>query len=683
MPRINELSPHVADLIAAGEVVERPGSVVKELVENSIDAGATALTVELKAGGMTYIRVTDNGCGMEPEDAARAFLRHATSKLKNERDLECIGTLGFRGEALAAISAVSRIDLMTRETGASEGVSVAINGGEIADISPAGCPEGTTIIVRDLFYNTPARLKFMKSDKAEGANVSQIMLRCALSHPEISIRYIKDGKEEFHTPGDGSVRSSVYLLLGRDFAQNLLEVDGGDEDVSVRGFISSPASGRGNRAYQFFFINGRYVRSKLLQSALEQAYKNAMFSGKFPACILYIQIKLGAVDVNVHPTKTEVKFLQDKKVFDGVYYAVLSALDKSQKMPELQITAKAEAEAKAEAGNEARDDAEPKEVTRNGNFQPGGKNAGSFGRSAGPAIDLGGRLGERVQDTLPHPEFQNTLLVNDPGSPNAQTTLPIYNGFHIQIESGKVFDADGQAENTHFGSANHRIAEENRDITKNSDKPHNNGYTAKNSEEPCDRADSAPEDCQVTWRIVGETMGTYIIVEQGVRLVIIDKHAAHERILFDKMKSESYDPMPQLLVAPFVAELGPEDTELLLENADFLREYGFELDRFGQGSVAMREVPGNIDSGDLDGLLSEICQKLRMGHRLDPTGVRDEVLHTVACKAAIKAGKMSNPAELVILVEKVLSGQVKYCPHGRPVSIEMTKSTLDKNFKRT
>jgi len=338
LPKILELEQHVANLIAAGEVVERPSSVVKELLENSIDSGAGIITVEIVSGGMSIIRVTDNGCGIAAEDAKTAFLRHATSKLRDAQGLEAIGTLGFRGEALAAIAAVSRVELLTRETGADEGISLTLEAGEVIDMSPAGCPEGTTIIVRDLFFNTPARQKFMKSDRAEGSSVSSIVLRTALSRPDVSIRFIKDGKTEYHTPGDSRVDSCIYNLLGRDLEAGFLSAESSDEAVSVHGFVSSPAAARGNRSYQFFFVNGRAIRSMLLQSALEQAYKHTLPSGRYPSCVLYITTKPGDVDVNVHPAKTEVKFVSDKQVFDGVYYAALGALDKSKILSSKSLT---------------------------------------------------------------------------------------------------------------------------------------------------------------------------------------------------------------------------------------------------------------------------------------------------------------------------------------------------------
>ncbi|MEG1879484.1 MAG: DNA mismatch repair endonuclease MutL, partial [Pseudoflavonifractor sp.] len=325
MANIEQLNSHVADLIAAGEVVERPASVVKELMENAIDAGATAMTVEIQNGGMALVRVTDNGCGMDPADAETAFLRHATSKIKNEYDLEAIGTLGFRGEALAAIAAVSRITLLTRIVGAELGTTVSLEGGTVTEREQAGCPEGTTMLVRDLFYNTPARLKFVKKDAAEGAAVFAVVQRMALAHPEVSVKFLRDGKQELLTPGDGQLKSAIYSVFGRDLALGFAPVRGSGEEMSVAGFASLPTCCRGTRGYQHFFVNGRYVKSRTMMAALEEAYKNQKMVGKFPGCVLHLTTKLNAVDVNVHPTKTEVKFASDKRVFDAVYYAVQSS----------------------------------------------------------------------------------------------------------------------------------------------------------------------------------------------------------------------------------------------------------------------------------------------------------------------------------------------------------------------
>jgi len=617
MARIQTLSPHVADLIAAGEVVERPGSVVKELLENAIDAGASVVTVEIKGGGLTYIRVTDNGSGMAAQDAPTAFLRHATSKLQSARDLEAIGTLGFRGEALAAISAVSRIDLLTRETGAAEGTSLSLAAGQVTDHAPAGCPEGTTIIVRDLFYNTPARLKFMKSDKAEGANVTAALLRCALSHPEVSVRYIRDGKEEFHTPGDGKAMAAVYTLLGREFAGGLLETRTKDEFLRLNGFVTIPDAGRGNRSWQYFFVNGRYIKSRLLQAALEQAYKNCLFTGRFPGCVLYLELGLNTVDVNVHPTKTEVKFLNEKQVFDGVYYGVLGALEGSQPRPRVSELSARPAAFPSPPG--------PPQI---------------------PVAPGSGLPEKRTEE-----KTDRAALRPDPACPEVAPSLPVRDDTQAPYQTAR--DAARPLE------ARVELAA------------------------PLEVFPEAPLVQAQGYRIIGELFATYVLVEQGDRLILIDKHAAHERILFDRLRARDYVAMPQLLLVPVTVRLGMENTALLLENGALLEEYGFEIDAFGGDTIALRQIPSEIAADDMEAFLSELCDKLRLGHALEPAARRDQVLHTVACKAAVKAGESAQPAELAALAERVLSGAVKYCPHGRPVSVEMEKKTIDKRFQRT
>ena len=610
MSKILQLDPHVADLIAAGEVVERPGSVIKELMENAIDAGATVITVEITGGGMTYMRVTDNGCGMASDDAETAFLRHATSKLRDERGLEAIGTLGFRGEALAAIAAVSKVELLTRETGAREGTSLVLDGGAVISKEPAGCPEGSTMIVRDLFYNTPARLKFMKTNRAEGAAVSAAVIRCALSHPDVSVRYLKDGKEECHTPGDGRTDSCIYSLFGRDFSKDLLAAETADPDVSVSGFVTAPVYARGNRNHQFFFVNGRFVKSKLLQAALEQAYRNALLTGRFPACILYITIKPNAVDVNVHPSKTEVKFLYERQVFDGVYYAVCAALGGETHRAEIRLS----------QGTEAlRSDTAPADHQAN---------AASFSPVHPTAPDSGGFRRPAFRSSVP------PVGEKMPYSPVRDESLTPY--------QTKMDMSDASEKQMQLFS---------------------------------------PGD--VHYRIIGETLDTYIIVEQKEKLLLIDKHAAHERIHFNRLKDEKTPVMTQQLLTPAVCDLGREDTALLAENGDFLKDLGFEIGVYGETSVVVRQTPSDMDVDDAGAFLGELCENLRLGNKINPEDVRDALIHTIACRMAIKAGKQSLPQELEKLVERVLSGEIRYCPHGRPVAIELTKNMLDKYFKRT
>ncbi len=625
MPNINILPPLVADMIAAGEVVERPGSVVKELLENAIDAGAKNVTVELRGGGSAYIRVTDDGCGMSPEDAGVAFLRHATSKLKDARGLEAIGTLGFRGEALAAISAVSRVELTTREKGAQAGTFVSLEAGDIQEMRAAGCPEGTTMVVRDLFYNTPARFKFLKSDRAEAQNCVALALKTALAHPEISVKCIRDGQEQFFSPGDGRMDSCVYSLLGRETAQGFLKAEAEVEGVRVTGYVSSPRTGRGNRGMQFFFCNGRPIRSLTLQTAVEQAYKNSLMVGRFPACVLYVTLSNAAVDVNVHPTKSEVRFSDEHKVFDAVYHAALGALERENALP-----------------------AQPKEA--------------SVPRFTAPEKDYSlnrGASSARPAAPKPREDFYRQMRAED---------------FLDAVKSGLGKGAATSAVRT--GSmqpiAEPGIPYRQREQT---------GIRINHVESPKPpEKEEMPETPD--FRLVGEAFACYILVEQGENLIFIDKHAAHERILFDKLKAEKRELMRQTLLVPVTFSPGAGDTELLLENAATLEKLGFEIEAFGSDSVVLRAVPAETEAGDARAMLEEILEKLKNADGPDPDAALDEILHTVACKAAIKAGKRSTPEELTALAARVLSGEVRYCPHGRPVSFSRPKKELDKLFGR-
>ncbi len=627
MSVIHILSPHVADMIAAGEVVERPGSVIKELMENAVDAGAKNITVELRGGGATYIRVTDDGCGMAPEDAGNCFLRHATSKLTDERGLEAIATMGFRGEALAAISAVSRVELVTRRAGDAEGTRVTVEGGDIQEMGPVGCPKGTVFTVRDLFYNTPARLKFMKSDRAEGAYCVQLALRVALGRPEISVRCLKDGKEEFFTSGDGKISSAVYALLGRETALSMLPAEGENEGVRVRGFVSSPAAGRGSRSMQFFFVNGRAIRSVSLQAAVEQAYKNTLLVGRFPACALYIELNPGAVDVNVHPTKNEVKFSGEKKVFDAVYYSALNAVRGEADTLHMDLTAGTKK--KLEAARPAPPASAP--------AKPSEKSAWSVPDE--PAVSSPAR-----------PSF--SLHRPGAGYDTAPSRCP--RPGIPERPAGKTSPAPAPAP----VSAPVSVSEPEQ--------------TSLFAGEP--EAARPP-----AVRLVGEVMKTYIIAETGDAMLLIDKHAAHERMNFDRLKAAGRTIMSQQLLAPQPWHPGREELEAVEENRALLEELGFEIDAAGEEDLLVRGVPDALDPAQTIPALEEICEKLRRGRR---DLMRDEILQTISCKAAIKAGWDTDPRELRVLVEKVASGEIRYCPHGRPVAVTLTRKELDKQFKR-
>lgn len=642
MPEIQILSPHLADLIAAGEVVERPASVVKELVENAFDAGARTVTVELRGGGATYLRVTDDGCGMAPEDAGIAFLRHATSKLHDEQGLEAIGTMGFRGEALAAISAVSHITLTTRQRGAAAGTHMTLDAGDIQDMYETGCPEGTTIIVRDLFFNTPARRKFLKSDRAEGAACAAAALRCALGRPDVSVRCIRDGEEVFFSPGDNKLDSCVYSLLGRDLAMSLLPCAGEADGVRVHGFISSPAAGRGSRAQQYFFCNGRWIRSAALQAALEQAYRNTLLVGRFPACVLYIELSCAAVDVNVHPAKTEVKFTHERAVFDAVYYGARAALE-AEKAPvtTLPRTApKPEPAPKADPFVPSVPKAAPAQrpsapSTAAPAFAPARAYAPAAPAEEAVAFRSPTASAFAAPRVAPPPVFV-TPARPAPGTP-PEPVVPVAQPAQTAIEPEPVIPSPLEC-------------------------------AAPPAEPPA--------------RLIGEAMHTYILVEKGETLILIDKHAAHERINFDRMRQNPADIPSQTLLEPLPFTPDASDADVLQQYGDVLAELGFTLEPFGRNDYILRGVPAQLDAADALPALEEICAQLRHGAQMDAQSVRDEVLKTVACKAAIKAGWQTEPEELLRLADAVCAGEVKYCPHGRPVAVTLTRRELDKLFKR-
>ena len=666
MPHILQLDPHVADLIAAGEVVERPASVVKELMENAIDAGADALTVEIQHGGMSLIRVTDNGCGIAAAEAETAFLRHATSKLRTEYDLEAIGTLGFRGEALAAISAVSRIELLTRTAEEDLGAALSLEGGAVVHREEAGCPQGTTMVVRDLFYNTPARLKFLKKDAAEGAACFAMVQRVALSHPEVSVKFLRDGKQELLTPGDGQVQSALYAVLGRDMALGFTPVKGSGEDMSVSGFVSLPTCCRGTRGYQHFFVNGRYVKSRTMMAALEEAYANQKMVGKFPGCVLHLTTRLNAVDVNVHPTKQEVKFGSDKKVFDAVYYAVKSTLEADRTRPSLQV----EPPRPAEGGRPAQSPLCPARPA-----------------PAAPAyremtLEEFRRTAERPAAALPLHDF------TAPRATGAAPAAPAGNGVSAPPTSAAPHArTDGRARPAESAPvpgapiSTARPVGADAHIRPAEAPPAHPVGTAFMAARPAGQP-SAPPSEEEPWHMAGEVLNTYIIVEQGDKVLFIDKHAAHERLNFDRMKAEGYQPMVQALLEPVVFTPPAEEGAALLAQLPLLGRFGFEAEDFGGGALIVRAAPSDVAAGEIPDVLSELAGRLLTGGSADPGAARDALLHTMACKAAIKGGQRNSPAELLKVAQAVMSGAVKYCPHGRPVAIELTRQQLEKRFGR-
>ncbi|MBQ8238856.1 MAG: DNA mismatch repair endonuclease MutL [Oscillospiraceae bacterium] len=655
MPKIIQLSTHIANLIAAGEVVERPASVVKELLENAVDAGASKVTVEMKDGGMTFLRVTDDGCGMSKEDARTAFLRHATSKLRTAEDLAAIATCGFRGEALAAIASVSRIDLLTKTPSSIEGVSLRLEAGTIVEESEAGCPDGTTIIVRDLFYNTPARMKFMKSDTVEGSRVTAAVQLQALAHPSVAFRLIKDGKEVLSTPGTGKLEAAVYCVYGRECAK-MAKVDSRWEQYSLSGFVSKPTDARPSRSLQTFFVNGRPVKSKLLIAALEEAYRNQMMVGKFPACVLHLNLPTNAVDVNVHPAKTEVKFLNEKAVFDCVHYGVLGALNRTPDRPDVQFKAAPKAAEPPKPVIPA-----PKPYT--------------------PAVSAAPAKKEQFFRTMTAEEYKTfSSALKDAPQPRPAAAIA----------------AAARVERSPSVPVRETVLLPRVDVPKEMPKL----PPLPPAPDPVDGVDAhidpipAPAEpemeqtalempAEIQWRMVGELYNSYVIVEQGDNAFLIDKHAAHERILFEKLKANQEKISSQALLTPVPVRLSPAAAAELVSNKEMLEELGFEIDEFGENTVLLRQIPMDLSPDDAADAVESMAADLLSGRREKKDNVRDEVLHTVACKAAIKAGWNTSEEELLVLVKEVMAREeLKYCPHGRPICITLSKKQLEKQFKR-
>ena len=655
MPKIIQLSPHIANLIAAGEVVERPASVVKELLENAVDAGASKVTVEIRDGGMTFLRVTDNGCGMSPEDAKTAFLRHATSKLRTAEDLAAIATMGFRGEALAAIASVSRIDLMTKTAGSIMGTSLHLEAGTVTEESEAGCPDGTTIIIRDLFFNTPARMKFMKADSVEGSRVAAAVQMQALAHPEVAFTFIRDGKQTLSTPGTGGLEAAVYSVYGRECAK-MVKVESRWEQYSLTGYVTKPTDSRPSRNLQTFFVNDRPVKSKLLVAALEEAYRNQIMVGKFPACVLHLTLPATAVDVNVHPAKTEVKFLSEKAVFDCVHYGVLGALNKTPDRPQVQFTNKA-------AGSSApiAPPVPPQNTVTPNVSSPKQEN---FFRTMTPTEYK--QFAAAVAEA-PQPKPERAILT----AAMVERSAPPMVREPVMIPS--------------FQQPNHIPPEPAcKDIEQASmcfSAPTKDIPVVNDTEEMVQEALPMPE--VQTWRMVGELYNSYIIVEEGDNAFLIDKHAAHERILFEKLKSNQEAISSQTLLTPIPVRLSAEAAAELLSNQPILEELGFEVDEFGENTVLLRQIPMDLSPDDAAEAAEALAADLLNGRHDTKDTVRDEILHTVACKAAIKAGWHTDETELLALVKQVMDrDELKYCPHGRPICITLSQKQLEKQFKR-
>ncbi len=649
MAHIQVLDKHTAELIAAGEVVERPSSVVKELLENTIDAGAKNVSLDIRAGGIQSIAITDNGSGIAREDVPTAFLRHATSKVRTESDLEAIGTLGFRGEALASIAAVARVEMTTRTKEELAGTRYVIEGGEEILLEDAGCPQGTTIVVRDLFYNVPARMKFLKKDVSEGNAVAGVVDRIALSHPEVSIRFVREGKEELLTPGDGDLHSCIYAVFGREFAGGLMPVDYTLGGVHVHGFLCKPAAARANRTMQHFFINGRYVKTRTAMAAMEQAYKGSIMVGKFPSCVLHLDMPAETVDANVHPAKIEVRFINEKPVFDAVYHAVRTALESGDTRRQVSLPPRIVTPPKPEA-----------EQLRFSRPQTAHTAAGqAAGRPLPdmPDTPAAGKTPPAPVSWLTPPAapaVSGRVMRSSPADIGYHVTTPRPSGVRIDIE--RTVDEDPVV--PPVAAAPQKPAEVQMKTAEN------------------------PEEEHPPIRCLGEAFKTYIIAEMGGSLFFIDKHAAHERILYNRFKQDPHNDAQQLL-APVTVTLSREEYAALIGEMDTLTAAGFEIEDFGAGTVLVRALPMLLDGSDVAALLQEIAGGFVSGRKDIDSDKLDWIYHSSACRAAVKAGDTTRPEEWQELAQRVLwNRDIRTCPHGRPVCIEFSRHELEKQFGR-
>ncbi len=690
MPRINVLPKNIADLIAAGEVVERPSSVIKEFVENSIDAGSKNITVEIQNGGKTYIRVTDNGCGIDREDVRKAFISHATSKIKDINDLDAISTLGFRGEALASVCAVSKVEMLTKTNDSEVGTRYVIEGGEEILIDDAGCPVGTTLVVRDLFYNIPARLKFLKKDVQEGNYIASIIEKIAVSNPYVSFKFIRDGKLQFSTPGDGNLKSAIYAVFGKEFTENLLPVENNQNGITVSGFVTKPTSCRSSRSMQIFYVNNRYVKSVVFLSALEAAYKNSIMVGKYPGCVLFINLPFEAVDVNVHPAKTEVRFYDEKRIFDCIYNGTLSAIteDKSRLQATFS-TAKAFMKPAEKAEqlklNDIPVEAPKKPVTEvktEKTFYV--KEFGKIPEADGVTLNSPSKDEPKQLDFLKD-SFEKPVVTKITFSDSQKqesiteniTTTVTSNNFEDRKAVKDVAFEDKETTNVKTDLASNILieTEEKTEIE----------FVTK-TVEPLIEVEENNVEISVSkapeFKYIGEAFNTYLIAELEGKMVLIDKHAAHERILFEKFKKEGSG-NSQIMLQPITVNLSADEYNAVLENADLLYDAGYDISDFGDRCVKVNACPPELTDSNLYDVILEIAGYLSNNVKTMLPEKLDWIYHSMACRAAVKAGNFTSKYEAEMFVKHLLSrDDIRYCPHGRPVMIEMTQRELEKQFKR-
>ena len=698
MAVIHVLDQHTAELIAAGEVVERPASAVKELVENAIDAGATQVTVSIERGGVSLIQVSDNGSGIEAEYIATAFIRHATSKIRTEADLDHICTLGFRGEALASIASVARVEVLTRTEQDEFACRYRIEGGTERGMEADARPVGTTITVRDLFYNTPARMKFLKKDSSEGTYVADAVSRAALSHPEVAVKFIREGKTQFQTPGDGTLRSAAYGVLGREFSKSLLEVDGTVGLYRVHGLVTPPSACRASRGMQHFYINGRYVKNSTMMAALENAYKGTLMQGRFPGCVLMLKMPPELVDVNVHPAKTEVRFAREKDVFDAVYSAVKSVVLLPASGERRFQFADSTEEIPADGAKETRAavPSSPAVPARPNEPVPSVMHPAAPAAQEVPVRQPGSQapaamLGEADRDvwkSLPsEPETEGILR-----SAPMQLTKSYRPAREEMLDIAPTEDEvphlqqSAPAEEEPYEEPGGRMDDQQAPAA-----PLAETAVAEAGEKAADSVEMPaaqqlalePEPEIEPLRYVGEVFKTYIITQRGEEMCLIDKHAAHERLIYEEL-AKNYGNVPsQMLLMPVPVQLNAEEKNALLGNLDLLRDAGVELDDFGGNTVMIRAVPADVQADDVEELAIELAAKLAKGAKDALSEKTEWVLHSISCRAAMKAGDKTRPEGLLRLAEQIMAGKVPpFCPHGRPIVLKLTRKELEKQFGR-
>ena len=711
MAVIHVLDKHTAELIAAGEVVERPASVVKELLENSIDAGATQVTVSIESGGVKLIEISDNGTGIEAEYISTAFIRHATSKIETPDDLTNIHTLGFRGEALASIASVARVELTTRTEVDEFATVYRIEGGEEVSREPGARAVGTTIRVKDLFYNTPARMKFLKKDSSEGTFVSDTVTHVALSHPEVSVKFIREGKLQYVTPGDGQLRGAAYAVLGREFSRDLIELKNQEGVYRITGLVTPPKSCRASRSMQHFYINGRYVRNRTMMAGMEMAFKGTMMQGKFPGGILLLEMPADLVDVNVHPAKIEARFARENDVFDVVYHAVKLALAQPGTGERL-FTFEADKE-EEKAGNSKKDTDIIKNDVKNNNFT---ELSAIIRGQADPGV-LPQQHWEPAkpaaapQQPAPSAAMQIPTAPSVPrwkGSAQNEDMLDPFVTLHSpKLETTKApepfraaasetqLDVEPEFGETKLHSPQDHMAAWNPAQEAPKEEPESApcAETEPDAPEAAEQETVLAEPEQMNFdptadqpeplRYVGEVFRTYILAERGDELCLIDKHAAHERQLYEKLAANYGNVPSQMLLEPAAIDLAAEEKQALLDNIPLLENAGLEIADFGGNTVVLRAVPADVEPQNAESLLVEIANKLLKGGHDALNEHTEWVLHSISCRAAIKAGDKSSPQELLALAEKILSGEVPpFCPHGRPCVLKLTRKELEKQFGR-